>query len=318
MSQYHSGGVYAIVVTYNGMQWIDRCLQSLFNSSCKPFVIVIDNNSADETVAHIQTHYPLAELMQPGKNLGFGQANNIGFKMAIARHAAYIFLLNQDAWTEPDTIEELMRAHSAHPEYGILSPVHFNGSGTELDAHFSMYVSSAVNFGKLFEVEKSHSLQSNSTVVSVPFVNAAAWLISASCLQTTGGFDPVFFHYGEDSNYAQRAAFKRFKTGVVPAVKIFHDRDITGRTKNMSLEKKIQKEWVQLLVYLCDVNNDTYYILFIRRCLRYTLNFIVGCLSLNSEKIVLSAGMLKRLTTSAGKIMKSRSLAVKEGTVPFL
>jgi GT2 family glycosyltransferase len=318
MNHYRPGGVYAIVVTYNGMQWIDRCLQSLLSSSCAPHVIVIDNHSNDETVAHIKTYYPWVELVLPGKNLGFGQANNIGFKLAIARQAAYVFLLNQDAWVEPGTIEELMHVHASHPEYGILSPIHLNGTGTEQDAYFSVYFSGAVGSQKQVEEEKKHSLKNALPVVSVPFVNAAAWLISVSCLQTTGGFDPVFFHYGEDSNYVQRAAFKGFKTGVVPAVKIFHDRDITGRMQNMSMEKKIQKEWVQLLVYLCDVNNEAYRILFIRRCLRHTLYFITSCLSFNSEKIKFHAGVLRHLIPSAGKIMKSRSAAVTKTGVPFL
>src|SRR5690606_31512456 len=58
-----------------------------------------------------------------------------------------------------------------------------------------------------------------------PFVNAAGWLLSRNILENIGGFDPIFFHYGEDDNYCQRAQYHGFKIGIVPNAFLLHDRE---------------------------------------------------------------------------------------------
>jgi N-acetylglucosaminyl-diphospho-decaprenol L-rhamnosyltransferase len=96
--------VVVIIVTYNGAGWIEKCLNSLRNSSLNTDVIVIDNASTDETVSLIENLYPEVELVKRANNLGFGQANNIGLRMALDQNADFVFLLNQDAWIDQDTI----------------------------------------------------------------------------------------------------------------------------------------------------------------------------------------------------------------------
>ena len=50
--------VYAVVVTFNAMPWIDRCISSLLNSDISVNTIVIDNCSSDDTCSHIKKNYP--------------------------------------------------------------------------------------------------------------------------------------------------------------------------------------------------------------------------------------------------------------------
>ena len=71
----------------------------------------------------------------------------------------------------------------------------------------------------------------NIPVYDLPFVNAAGWLISKECLMTVGGFDPMFFHYGEDDNYCQRVLFHEFKIGVLPNALMVHDREDREKPK---------------------------------------------------------------------------------------
>ena len=75
--------IYAIIVTYNAMRrsWIERCLDSLRGSSVPVTPIVIDNGSTDETRTFVPQRYPEAVWLPQEKNLGFGQANNIGYAM---------------------------------------------------------------------------------------------------------------------------------------------------------------------------------------------------------------------------------------------
>ena len=129
--------VSVVIVTYNGMTWLERCLASIpsvYN------VVVVDNNSTDGTVNYIEANYPQHTLFKEANNLGFGQANNKGITYALKQGVDYVFLLNQDAFLEADTISTLIATHKQYPDYGVLSPIHLNGEGTKLDKTFSFFV----------------------------------------------------------------------------------------------------------------------------------------------------------------------------------
>ena len=83
--------VYVVIVTYNGMKWINKCLQDVLQSDRRINIILVDNCSTDETVSFVSNNYPNIDLVQTNENLGFGRANNIGIKTAIQNNADYVF-----------------------------------------------------------------------------------------------------------------------------------------------------------------------------------------------------------------------------------
>ena len=95
-----------IIVTWNGMKWIDKCLSSIRQSCLPVTVFLVDNNSTDGTQSYISKNYSEVKLTLSNKNLGFGQANNIAIQQAFEDGFDYYFLLNQDAYIKPDTIEK--------------------------------------------------------------------------------------------------------------------------------------------------------------------------------------------------------------------
>ncbi len=238
--------VVSVVVTYNGMPWIDRCLGSLQSSSLPTRIVVVDNGSTDGTQQRIKEAYPAVHFIQAEKNLGFGQANNIGLRMALDTGADHAFLLNQDAWVLPETLDRLVEAANGDAKYGILSPMHLDGPGQQLDLFFS----------KCLAPDKCPDLYSdlilgrrNKDVYPAAFVNAAAWLVTRKCLLTVGGFSPFFFHYGEDDNYVDRLHYHKLLLGVVPTAWIHHDRAPLG-------ENPFFADPVDLLVRLAAVRHS--------------------------------------------------------------
>ena len=213
--------LYTVIITYNGSKWVEKCLGSLNNSSIRPKTIVIDNGSKDQTLSIIKSEFPEVEIIETGKNLGFGQANNIGIKKAYDAGADYVFLLNQDAWVEEDTIEKLINAHFKEPTFGIVSPMHLSGKGDQLDFLFSTYIEPRRCKNLYSDI---YLQQVKEKIYEVPFVNAAAWLMSRNCIEIVGGFNPSFFHYAEDDNYLDRLIFHGLKVGIYPHCKIYHDR----------------------------------------------------------------------------------------------
>ena len=215
-----------IIVTYNGAKWLKKCFQSLEDSIYKVTTIVVDNCSTDNSVEIIQS-FPKIQLIQSAENLGFGKANNLGIQKAIELGADYVFLLNQDTWIFPETISNLVEVAETNDQFGIVSPLHYSGDEVRLDSNFEMYWK-----------RKTKSITKN--VDEVPFVNAAAWLLSKKTIEKVGYFEPLFQHYGEDRNYTDRMLFHKYKTVVVKNAKICHDRVISRNFKKDCTQAKFR------------------------------------------------------------------------------
>ncbi len=219
--------ILVIVVTYNGMKWIDRCMESVVRCLLPVDVFVVDNGSTDGTVDHIREYYPSVKLHVSGENHGFGRANNIGFRYALEHGYDYVYLLNQDAWVLQNTFSKLVETMETNPEYGVLSPVQMTSSLDRPDPRFE---------AKCLSLPLDEYL--SGVIIDVPFVMAAHWMISRRCLETVGGFSPVFSHYGEDDNWLHRAAYHGFKIGFLTGTFAVHDRENRPVTKDFRMRLK--------------------------------------------------------------------------------
>lgn len=226
--------VFAVVVTYNGAAWVDRCFGSLRDSGTGCQVIAVDNGSTDGTVERIRSGFPDVELIRAERNLGFGQANNRAMRLALARGATHVFLLNQDAWLAPGALPALLEASERWPEHGILSPLHLNGSGDALDIEFANEIEPRRCPGLYSDLVLGRA---RSEPYPLKFVCAAAWLITRRCLEVCGGFSPLFFHYGEDDDYCARVLHHGFRIGVLPTARIHHDREHRGENPYFTQER---------------------------------------------------------------------------------
>ena len=213
--------LFIVVVTYKGQRWYDRCFSSLRRSTIPLQTIVVDNASNDGTVEYIKEHFPEVYLIESKENLGFGRANNIAMGYALDQGCDYVFLLNQDAWVEPDTLEKLVDIHQRHPEYGILGPVQVNAEKTKVLDGVIQFLINPDNVNK--QMFSDFMMGTIEEVYSVAEINAAAWLLPRKTLETVGGFDPLFLHYGEDWNYLSRALYHKLKVGLTPHLKVVHD-----------------------------------------------------------------------------------------------
>lgn len=227
--------VYVIVVTYKGHRWYEKCFSSLRGSSIPIKTIVIDNASDDGSVEYIKQYFPEIILVESPENLGFGKANNLGMRYALDQGCDYVFLLNQDAWVETDTIERLIDIHVRHPEYGIIGPVQTNAEKTNvLDGFIRFLINPDHVNVSLFSdliIGKSHE------VYPVAEINAAAWLLPRNTMEKVGGFDPIFLHYGEDWNYLSRVLHHQMKVGFTPHIQVVHDcKERVARPKGYGMD----------------------------------------------------------------------------------
>lgn len=219
--------VAVVVVTFNGQHCIGPCLDSICEtrSELDVFTYLVDNLSTDTTLQIARSYLfrfgDHLRIVESNANLGFGIGNNIGISAALADGADYVFLLNQDAMVEPQSIGQLVQFLDTHKEFGVCSPLHMSPNWKQVDiktyegylrTHASQFVRDALvgRVGDYYEIFG---------------VNAAAWFFRRSTFDTVGGFDPLFFMYGEDDDYLNRLRFHGVRFALVPSIRILHLRE---------------------------------------------------------------------------------------------
>ena len=275
------------------MPWIDKCLGSMIHSEYPTDILVLDNDSQDETVKTIRERYPQVKLIENHANLGFGKANNIGIQYAIKQGYDAVLLLNEDAWLDPNTLEHLAMASEKYPEYGIISPIHLTGNGEKPEKGFATYTGiTDTNF------------RPDASIVEVPFIDAAIWFIRTEVLKQTGLFAPIFYHYGEDKDLSNRMKFYHYKIGYIPTVFGYHDREFRPTTRAHFLRS-------EYVYHLSEYTNINY---------SFVKAFGMGVLALIKKSItstihgkgkntLIYASMAWKLLMKTSKVIKARYIS---------
>ncbi len=238
--------IVTIVVTYNAMEWIDKCITSLQKSSVHTDVIVVDNASFDGSRSYIPNHYPQVIWCPQDENLGFGRANNIGLKYALENDYDYILLLNQDAYVFPNTLEILLQWID---ETTLLSPIQLRGDGVECDLRFR--INTVERNADTKTISQERLLQLPPYKYEVNEIPAACWFVSTNVIRHIGGFNPLFFHYAEDTNFLHRLQYHHYHIGFISGAYVCHDRP---QIYTLTLNK--QRIYQQLVLYAVNINDS--------------------------------------------------------------
>jgi N-acetylglucosaminyl-diphospho-decaprenol L-rhamnosyltransferase len=186
------------IPNFNGSQRIGRALQSLRDQTRPVDVVVVDNGSADDSVALVRDGFPEVEVLELGRNLGFGPAIN----RAVAAHRADpLILLNNDAEAEPRFVEALLdaAAEGVQAIAGVLvqerSPGLIDSAGVVADR-------TLMGFDHLHGEPLAAALQAPDPLGPT----GGAALYQRAAFEAVGGFDERIFLYYEDLDLALRMA----------------------------------------------------------------------------------------------------------------
>lgn len=244
--------IFILIVTYLGQKWYDRSIGEWFSEEVDGLnvnVVVIDNSPTDDDVNYIKNHYPKVHIIKTGENLGFAKANNLGLRYALDNGADYVLLLNHDAWfRKPSDLAEMIRISEAHPEYWILSPLQVYASSGRIERETERHIERSCTAEHDWLSDACH--ESLHDVYPSEYSCAFCWLLPISTVRAIGGFDPLFYHYGEDDNYQQRVRYHGGQVGMCAKVEVCHDiedRSIIYRKENLDWRK-------YLIIKYCDIN----------------------------------------------------------------
>ncbi len=194
-----------IIVNYNGIHHLKRCLPALFKTRYDSFeVIVVDNGSRDESCSWIREHYPQVRLYPLSSNVGFGRANELGAQKARGR---YIAFLNSDTVVTVSWLAPMVRVLRKRPRVMAVcsllclleTPHLLNAGGGGMS--FLGY-----GYDRFFRCPKKAFLDryKNRETLPVFFPTAAAMLMRRDDFDALGGFDSAFFMYHEDVDLGWR------------------------------------------------------------------------------------------------------------------
>ncbi len=157
--------VLVIVVTYNGMRWLDCCLGSVVSDAD---LYVWDNDSTDGSADFVAKNYPAATLVRSAENLGFSRPNNLGVEYAIKNGYDYVYFLNQDAWLDPGALQKMLAASEAHPDYAVLSPLQMTDGYQALDHNFAKCLPSCTKMAEFVPLSAKNGVSCTKMAEFVP------------------------------------------------------------------------------------------------------------------------------------------------------
>ena len=247
-----------IIVNWNSWMHLDRCIQSILKHgrNIDFEVIVIDNDSKDDSVKKLKTAHPDVRLMAMNENLGFPKANNIGFKMARGK---YILALNPDTKVHKDTLERSIKFLENNTDYGCVGVktikpngrIQYECAGRFLTLKGALW--EALLLDKLlpcfsFFTPPAMTEWDHDDERDVDRIQGAYMMFPYSVYEDIGGLDETLPMFMEDQEFCIRLWKSGYRIRYLAGVKITH---FVGQST-----KKAPPDWITHMRY------ESYYNIF--------------------------------------------------------
>ncbi len=211
-----------IILNYEVRYFLELCLRSVTKAidGLEAEIIVIDNNSRDESCNMVAKEFPQVQLIRNQENTGFAKGNNKAVKQA---KGEYICFLNPDMVIAEDTFTKLIN-HVLHlPDLGAAGIRLIDGSGNFLPESKRNIPYPDVAIKKLFGSDRSyyadHLDEKDSDNVEI--LVGAFLFMKRTVFEEIGGFDEDYFMYGEDIDLSYRllkSGYKNYYLGEITAI----------------------------------------------------------------------------------------------------
>lgn len=202
--------VSVVIISYNTGDILKSCIESVLCQSGVLFeIIVVDNDSQDDSVDVLRTYGSSITTIVNATNIGFGRANNQALQYC---HGRYLFLLNPDAALL--TAQDLKRAMTymdENPQYGL--------AGTRI-----VGASNKIQKPPKAEYPGERSLARPLPPMpgQIAWVLGASMVVSRAVYESVGGFDEAFFLYGEEADLCLRIRQRGYAIGYCESVAVAH------------------------------------------------------------------------------------------------
>jgi N-acetylglucosaminyl-diphospho-decaprenol L-rhamnosyltransferase len=216
--------VSVVVVTYNALPWLERCLESVRGHE----TIVVDHGSTDGTLELVRERFPEARLIAQ-ENKGLGGGSNAGMRVA---SGDYVLLLNSDAWAVGDAVERLAAFADEHPDAGVVGPKLLNPDGSlqrTVRGFPTIWRLSTEYFFLRKLGPRTRALNAfygsrfaHDRVYEAEWLMGACLLVRREAADTVGLFDEDFFMFSEETDWLYRFRRAGWKVLFYPGAEFVH------------------------------------------------------------------------------------------------
>jgi GT2 family glycosyltransferase len=230
-----------VILNYNRGDLLRNCLRSVFAGQTRHElgVWVVDNASADDSVAIVRAEFPQARLIVNERNSGFAAGNNLALREILASGSAgaahYVMLLNNDTVVEPDALDLLVDYLETQPTVGMVGPKVLLLDGSLDLACRRSFPTPTVSFYRMTGLSKlfprsprfgryNMTYLDPDVETEVDTVVGAAMVVRAEVVCEVGLLDEQFFMYGEDVDWCYRIKSYGWRVVYYPRAVIHHHK----------------------------------------------------------------------------------------------
>ncbi|MCC1485135.1 glycosyltransferase family 2 protein [Winogradskyella immobilis] len=195
-----------VILNYNVRYFLELCLQSVTEAidDIDAEIIVVDNNSSDDSCSIVETLFPDVILIKNTNNLGFSKGNNIGVKAA---KGEYVCILNPDTVVAEDTFVTLLEFADSKTDLGILGCQLIDGKGNFLPESKRNIPKPYVAFQKMLgNGSQYYNNLDEEAIGKVDVLVGAFMLLKKEVYHSVSGFDEDYFMYGEDIDLSYKVS----------------------------------------------------------------------------------------------------------------
>lgn len=217
--------VSVIVLNYNGLDFLPRCLETLHKTSYTPLeLVVVDNNSTDGSLAYLRRNHPGVRIIAFSENLGYSGAYNAAIEQVASE---YVVLLNFDVEVEAGWLDQPMDLFFSEPRLAAVQPKlralqnhsrfeYAGGSGGFLDRYGYPFLR-----GRVFDtLEEDHGQYDD--VASIFWATGAALITRRESYVKAGKLDADFFLHMEEIDLCWRYRLLGWDVKVAPKGVVYH------------------------------------------------------------------------------------------------
>ncbi|MDD4412298.1 MAG: glycosyltransferase family 2 protein [Patescibacteria group bacterium] len=231
-----------IIVNYRSKAFTLNCLKSLAEADWNGLdkeIIVVDNNSEDNSAEIIRWQFPEIKLIESPINLGMGAGNNLGFKNSSGR---YLVVMNPDTIAFKDVFQKLVVFMDENPRVGIVGPKQYNPDHSVQDSCYRwhgpltpLYRRTGLGKTGFGQKDVSRFMMTDfnkNEPLDVDWLLGSFLMIRREALEEVGGFDERFFLYFEDTDICRRFHAKGWRVVYYPEAEIIHNHNrASAKTK---------------------------------------------------------------------------------------
>jgi N-acetylglucosaminyl-diphospho-decaprenol L-rhamnosyltransferase len=216
--------VSAVVVTYNAMPWLERCLESVRGLE----TVVVDHGSTDGSVELVRRRFPEARLVQQ-ENLGLAAGWNRGLREAAGD---WLLILNADAWLVGDAVDRLVEFGREHRRAAVIGPRLLNQDGSLQRSvrGFPTLWRLATEYLFLRKLAPGTRLLNgfyaggfdHDEAREADFVMGSCLLVRRAAIDEVGELDESFFLFSEETDWCYRFRQAGWEVWFTPGAECVH------------------------------------------------------------------------------------------------